>query len=88
MASLLTTFLAAFILAYVLRPLFKSLVGLGAHKTVSAFLTVLIGFLGVFGLMLLFLSVLQKELPALRQQFLILYQLFSSVHPLFYIKII
>ena len=68
MASLLTTFLAAFILAYVLRPLYKSLVGLGAHKTVSAFLTVLIGFLGVFGLMVLFLSVLQKELPALRQQ--------------------
>jgi predicted PurR-regulated permease PerM len=31
-------------------------------------LTVLLGFLGVFGLMLLFLSVLQKELPALRQQ--------------------
>ena len=68
MASLLTTFLAAFILAYVLRPLYKSLVGLGTHKAVSAFLTVLIGFLGVFGLMVLFLSVLQKELPALRQQ--------------------
>jgi predicted PurR-regulated permease PerM len=60
--------LAAFILAYVLRPLYKSLVGLGTHKAVSAFLTVLIGFLGVFGLMVLFLSVLQKELPALRQQ--------------------
>jgi predicted PurR-regulated permease PerM len=32
-------------------------------------LTVLLGFLGIFGLMVLFLSVLQKELPALRQQF-------------------
>jgi predicted PurR-regulated permease PerM len=31
-------------------------------------LTVLLGFLGIFGLMVLFLSVLQKELPALRQQ--------------------
>ncbi len=59
MASLLTTFLAAFILAYVLRPLYKSLLSLGAHKTVSAISTVLLGFLGVFGLMLLFLSVLQ-----------------------------
>jgi predicted PurR-regulated permease PerM len=39
------------------------------HKTVSAILTVLLGFLGIFGLMVLFLSVLQKELPALRQQF-------------------
>jgi predicted PurR-regulated permease PerM len=68
MASFLTTFLAAFILAYVLRPLYKSLLGLGVHKTVSAILTVLLGFLGVFGLMVLFLSVLQKELPALRQQ--------------------
>jgi predicted PurR-regulated permease PerM len=38
------------------------------HKTVSAILTVLLGFLGIFGLMVLFLSVLQKELPALRQQ--------------------
>jgi predicted PurR-regulated permease PerM len=31
-------------------------------------LTVLLGFLGIFGLLVLFLSVLQKELPALRQQ--------------------
>ena len=68
MASLLTTFLAAFILAYVLRPLHKHLLSLGIHKTVSAISTVLLGFLGIFGLMVLFLSVLQKELPALRQQ--------------------
>jgi predicted PurR-regulated permease PerM len=68
MASLLTTFLAAFILAYVLRPLYNSLLSLGIQKTISAILTVLMGFLGVFGLMVLFLSVLQKELPALRQQ--------------------
>jgi predicted PurR-regulated permease PerM len=60
--------LAAFILAYVLRPLFKSFLTLGIHKTVSAILTVLLGFFGIFGLMVLFLSVLQKELPALRQQ--------------------
>ena len=68
MASLLTTFLAAFILAYVLRPVFTCLLALRAGKTLSAALTVLIGFLGVFGLILLFISVLQKELPALRQQ--------------------
>jgi predicted PurR-regulated permease PerM len=48
--------------------LYKSLLSLGGHKTVSAILTVLLGFLGIFGLMVLFLSVLQKELPALRQQ--------------------
>ena len=68
MASLLTTFLAAFILAYVLRPVFTCFLALRAGKTLSAALTVLIGFLGVFGLILLFVSVLQKELPALRQQ--------------------
>ncbi len=68
MASLLTTFLAAFILAYVLRPVFTHLLALRAGKTLSAALTVLIGFLGVLGLILLFISVLHKELPALRQQ--------------------
>ena len=68
MASLLTTFLAAFILAYVLRPVFTCFLALRAGKTLSAALTVLIGFLGILGLILLFISVLQKELPALRQQ--------------------
>ena len=68
MASLLTTFLAAFILAYVLRPVFTCFLALRAGKTLSAALTVLIGFLGILGLILLFRSVLQKELPALRQQ--------------------
>jgi len=68
MASLLTTFLAAFILAYVLRPVFTCFLALRAGKTLSAALTVLIGFLGICGLILLFISVLQKELPALRQQ--------------------
>jgi predicted PurR-regulated permease PerM len=60
--------LAAFILAYVLRPVFTCFLALRAGKTLSAALTVLIGFLGIFGLILLFISVLQKELPALRQQ--------------------
>lgn len=68
MASLLTTFLAAFILAYVLRPLSMRLSGLGMGKTLSAILTVFIGFLSLLGLLILFLSVLQKELPALRHQ--------------------
>lgn len=68
MASLLTTFLAAFILAYVLRPVFTCFLALRAGKTLSAALTVLIGFLGILGLILLFISVLQKELPTLRQQ--------------------
>jgi predicted PurR-regulated permease PerM len=69
MVSLLTTFLAAFILAYVLRPLAVRLQGLGLGKIFSAILTVLIGFFAISGLILLFLSVLQKELPALREQF-------------------
>jgi predicted PurR-regulated permease PerM len=69
MVSLLTTFLAAFILAYVLRPLAVRLQGLGLGKIFSAILTVLIGFIAISGLILLFLSILQKELPALREQF-------------------
>ncbi|MFM6921772.1 MAG: hypothetical protein ACKOXZ_03450, partial [Polynucleobacter victoriensis] len=39
MASLLTTFLAAFILAYVLRPVFTCFLALRAGKTLSAALT-------------------------------------------------
>ncbi|MEO0047759.1 MAG: hypothetical protein RLZZ410_718 [Pseudomonadota bacterium] len=69
MVSLLTTFLAAFILAYVLRPLAVRLQRLGLGKILSAIFTVLIGFFAISGLILLFLSVLQKELPALREQF-------------------
>jgi predicted PurR-regulated permease PerM len=68
MASLLTTFLAAFILAYVLRPVFTCFLALRVGKILSTALTVLIGFLGILGLILLFISVLHKELPALRQQ--------------------
>jgi predicted PurR-regulated permease PerM len=59
--------------------LYKSLLTLGIHKTVSAFLTVLLGFFGIFGLMVLFLSVLQKELPALRQQLPIWLEQIQSV---------
>ena len=69
MASLLTTFLAAFILAYVLRPLAVRLQSLGLGKIFSAILTVLIGFFAISGLIILFLSVLQKEQPALKAQF-------------------
>lgn len=68
MVSLLTTFLAAFILAYVLRPLSLRLQGFGLGKTLSAILSVLIGFFAISGLIVMFLSILQKELPALREQ--------------------
>jgi predicted PurR-regulated permease PerM len=69
MASLLTTFLAAFILAYVLRPLSVRLQGLRLGKILSAILSVFIGFFAISGLIVMFLSILQKELPALQKQF-------------------
>lgn len=69
MVSLLTTFLAAFILAYVLRPLSVRLQSLHLGKIFSAILSVFIGFFAISGLIILFLSILQKELPALREQF-------------------
>lgn len=69
MASLLTTFLAAFILAYVLRPLSLRLQGLRLGKIFSAILSVFIGFFAISGLIVMFLSILQKELPALQKQF-------------------
>lgn len=68
MVSLLTTFLAALILAYVLKPLAMRLQGLGLGLKLSAILTLILGIFVIFGLILLFSSVLQKELPALAQQ--------------------
>ena len=68
MVSLLTTFLAAFILAYVLRPVATSLQGIGIHKSLAAIFTIFFGFSLVFGLSLLLASILQKEIPALSNQ--------------------
>lgn len=68
MASLLTTFLAAFILAYALRPVTARLQRFGLHKNLSAIFTIFFGFSLILGLILLFASVLQKEIPALREQ--------------------
>lgn len=68
MVSLLTTFLAALILAYVLKPVSMRLQSLGLGVKVSAILTLILGIFLIFSLILLFLCVLQKELPALAQQ--------------------
>jgi predicted PurR-regulated permease PerM len=68
MASLLTTFLAALILAYVLKPLSKSLQSLRLGIRLSAILTLILGIFLIFGVILLFSCVLQKELPTLAQQ--------------------
>lgn len=68
MASLLTTFLAAFILAYALRPVATRLQGIGIPKNLAAIFTIFLGFSLILGLSLLLASILQKEIPALRNQ--------------------
>ena len=68
MVSLLTTFLAALILAYVLKPLAMRLQGLGLEIKLSAILSLIFGIFVIFGLIFLFSCVLKKELPALAQQ--------------------
>jgi predicted PurR-regulated permease PerM len=68
MASLLTTFLAAFILAYVLRPVATRLQGIGIHKNLAAIFTIFFGFSVILGLSFLLGSILQTEIPALRDQ--------------------
>ncbi len=84
MVSLLTTFLAAFILAYVLRPLSLRLQGLRLGKILSAILSVFIGFFAISGLIVMFLGILQKELPALQEQFpLWLSQTQKAIQPVF-----
>ena len=68
MASLLTTFLAAFILAYVLRPVATRLQGIGIHKNLAAIFTIFFGFSVILGLSFLLGNILQTEIPALRDQ--------------------
>jgi predicted PurR-regulated permease PerM len=68
MAEIFTPFLAAFILAYILRPAFLWLEKRHLPSLLAAILTVLFG-LGVFvAILALFISLLKAELPLIKQQ--------------------
>jgi len=68
MAEIFTPFLAAFILAYILRPAFLWLERRHLHPILAAALTVLFGLGVLLAILTLFITLLKTELPLVREQ--------------------
>ena len=68
MAEIFTPFLAAFILAYILRPAFLWLEGRRLPVPVAAGLTVIFGLSVVIAILSLFIGLLKTELPLVKTQ--------------------
>lgn len=66
MTAILSLFLAAFILAYVLEPIAERLHRLGIGRAVSALAAVLAGLAASAGLIVLVLNIMSQELPQIR----------------------
>ena len=69
MTAILTPFLAAFIIAYILEPLTKRLTGWGVARSLAALISLLIGLAASVFLVLLFLNLMQHEVPLIKNQF-------------------
>lgn len=68
MAEIFTPFLAAFILAYILRPAFLWLEGRQLPAAVAAGLTVILGLGVVIAILTLFIGLLKTEIPLIKEQ--------------------
>jgi len=68
MAEIFTPFLAAFILAYILRPAFLWLEGRRLPATAAAVLTVVFGLGVVLAILALFIGLLKTEIPLIKEQ--------------------
>jgi predicted PurR-regulated permease PerM len=68
MAEIFTPFLAAFILAYILRPAFLWLEGRRLPAAVAAGLTVILGLGVVIAILALFIGLLKTEIPLIKEQ--------------------
>ncbi len=66
MAEIFTPFLAAFILAYALRPVASRLEGLHIPRAVAATLTIIFGLSLVTGLFMLLINLLGHEIPLIK----------------------
>ena len=69
MSSILSTFLAALILAYVLEPVTSRLQRWRLPRALSAALAVLLAIVAGIGLLLLLLNILHREIPQIKNQF-------------------
>ena len=68
MAEIFTPFLAAFILAYILRPAFLWMEGRRAPAAVAAALSVALGLAVVIAIVSLFIGLLKTEIPLIKAQ--------------------
>jgi predicted PurR-regulated permease PerM len=68
MAEIFTPFLAAFILAYILRPAFLWLEGRRLPSPAAAGLTVIFGLAVVIAILSLFIGLLKTEIPLIKEQ--------------------
>ena len=68
MAEIFTPFLAAFILAYILRPAFLWLEGRRLPAAAAAGLTVILGLGVVIAILTLFIGLLRTEIPLIKEQ--------------------
>lgn len=68
MTSILSVFLAALILAYVLEPIAEGLHRFGLPRKLSALTAVIAGLFATIGLLILLVSILQREIPLIKNQ--------------------
>lgn len=68
MTTILSVFLAALILAYVLEPIAEGLHRLGVPRKLSALTAVVAGLAAAIGLMILLINIVQRELPLVKDQ--------------------
>ena len=68
MAEIFTPFLAAFILAYALRPVASRLEGLHVPRALAATITIIFGLSLVTGLFMLLINLLGHEIPLIKTQ--------------------
>jgi len=69
MSEILTPFLAAFILAYILEPVTLSLEALKIPRSLAALFTLILGVFICLTIVLLLLNLLQHEIPLIKKQF-------------------
>ncbi len=68
MTTILSVFLAALILAYVLEPIAEGLHRLGLPRKLSALTAVAAGLAAALGLVVLLINILQREIPLIKDQ--------------------
>jgi predicted PurR-regulated permease PerM len=68
MTTILSVFLAALILAYVLEPISHALRRIGLPRPFSALIAVMVGLTAAVGLLILLINILQREIPLMRDQ--------------------